>query len=271
MTEEIKEVIVEKTPEVELNEVEQTAYAKGWRPKEEYDGDPEDWVPAEIYEARAPLMKHIKKLKNEFETYKQRSEGDLKAVIDHHNRFRDVELQRLEQQYKTEIETLKNKKAEAIEAGRGDLVVEIDDQIDQRKDAIAAQKAVAAAPGPRGPTPEFSTWLSENSWYNQDQELHQYADQIGFGFKASKPTATNEEMLAHVSKMVKKTYPEKFENPNRRAAPTVEGGTAPTRRSNTNSVELSDEETRAMKVFMQRIPGYTKEKYLAEIKKTRGA
>src|ERR1044071_9486753 len=47
--------------------VEQEARRQGWRPEEEFDGNPKDWVDAVTYIARGPVFKHIKDLKTKVE------------------------------------------------------------------------------------------------------------------------------------------------------------------------------------------------------------
>ena len=41
------------------------ASAAGWRPLEEYDGDPEQWVDAKEFVKRAPLYEQMRKIKKE--------------------------------------------------------------------------------------------------------------------------------------------------------------------------------------------------------------
>ena len=65
------------TQEPQLNEVEQEAYHKGWRPEAEYEGE-DRWIPAEEFMDRAPvyegLSKQNKKLKRMEEMLKQLAE-----------------------------------------------------------------------------------------------------------------------------------------------------------------------------------------------------
>jgi hypothetical protein len=58
-----KEVVTE-TP-VELSPDEQRAMEHGWRPKEEWEGDPEDWVSAREFNRRGELFARIAKYGNE--------------------------------------------------------------------------------------------------------------------------------------------------------------------------------------------------------------
>ena len=55
--EEVKEEVKQTTPE--LTEVEKTAYEEGWRPKEEFSGETERWVPAKEFMDRKPLFQKI--------------------------------------------------------------------------------------------------------------------------------------------------------------------------------------------------------------------
>lgn len=75
----VEEVVIEETPaEVVIEKsVEDQAREKNWRPKEEWTGDPEDWVDATEFVARGPFIKQIIKQKR---TLKQQEET-LKEVL----------------------------------------------------------------------------------------------------------------------------------------------------------------------------------------------
>ena len=58
--EEIKEEPKKEEPKPEVNKYEEAAKAKGWKPKEEYEGVQEAWIGAEEFLKREPLFDRIK-------------------------------------------------------------------------------------------------------------------------------------------------------------------------------------------------------------------
>ena len=102
---------------------------------------------------------------------------------------------------------------------------EIDDAIDELKQARAIEK-VAIRPSNQ-PDPTFVQWNEDNPWFGKDTELTEEANLIGEVIKRKQPTLIGEAFLDEVTKRVKKAYPEKFTNTNRARPSPVEGTTAP--------------------------------------------
>lgn len=266
---------VENQEQVEFTEVEQQAYDKGWRPKDEFNGPEEKWVPAETFMDRAPLFEKIDSLKKEFQTYRKQMENTVNGLVEHHRKFRETELADLEKRTQATIEALKIQKVAALENNEAAAVVQIDDQIADLKDELQTKKnqKVDEVAAPVADNSDFQSWVAENNWYLVDQELHDEADQFAIGYRVAHPNASFSEIAENVERRVRKLYPEKFENQNRKKAPAVEGSqNAAKPRVKTGALtvnDLSPEERQILNVYKQRIPGYTDEKYLAELNKVK--
>lgn len=258
----VKEVSTENTEskETELSDVEKRALEMGWRPREEFDGEDSDFIDAKEFVSRRPLFDKIERQSHEIKEVRKA----LKALTEHHQKVKEAE-------FKNAIEFLKSEKKKALEDGDADRLIEIDDKIAEAKaKEIVANKEQATQA--QTPHPNFVQWVQDNPWYVSDNELRMVADQIGTSYAASNPEVAPDEVLQYVKRRVKKLYPEKFTNPNRERPSAVEGSsTAPTRDSKSrDTFELTEDEKRVMNTFV-RAGILTKEQYIADLKKIKGA
>lgn len=246
-----------------LTDTEQEAYADGWRPQAEFRGEPEKWVSAAEFMRRKPLFKKIDELKSDgYHTKRELQElkRTLTALSEHHKKVKETEYQRA-------IRDLQAKKVEAIEDRNGAAVVDIDNQIDEIR-AQQAELATAASKQVIEPQPsaEYLNWVKENTWYTTDQEMHDFADGIGSAYFRRNPHLSAADVYDHVNKKVRQAFPEKFENPNRGRAPTVDAGNGEARGTLRKgaSRQLSRDEEEVMNSFVSR-GIMTREEYLKEL------
>lgn len=188
------------------NPVEVVARKMGWMPKEEYHGDPDKWVDAQLYLERSPQFYD----KNRKLSRKVRElEGTVANLTEH---YRKVE----QNAYQRAMEDLKRAKVQALEEGNHAKVVEIDDQMNKIKPGPAVN------PAPRGPDPAFEKWVERNSWYTDDEEMADTADSIGLRYAQLNPDKDPEEVFEYTERRIKKLFPDKFKNPNRERPSPVE-------------------------------------------------
>lgn len=245
--------------EVQVPEIEQRALSMGWKPKEHFEGNEDDFIDAKEFVSRKPLYDQMDALKRRA----KENERALRELAAHHQKVAEVE-------YKRALETLKNEKKKALEDGDADKVVELDDQItDVKARALAEQQASQQQPS--APHPDFVAWVNSNPWYAQDQDMRIEADTLGFAIAQKNPGMDPQEVCNEVTKKIKKLYPEKFTNPNRQRQSSVDSGSNQRENKKSDTFELSPEEERAMKTFTSGPkPLMSKEQYLAEIKKVKG-
>ena len=216
------------TPEPEAeaqapDPVETAAREQGWKPKEEYTGKPGTWRDAKEFLDRAPLYEKIKAQSTELKGIKKTVDAMAKhftANVNHAVAER--------------IAALKVERREAIEGGDVDRVEKLDKAIEEQKTVRAD---IPTAPEI---APEVSAWVKDNPWYTKDQELHDFALAYNDSYLKRNPGDLEGSLTATVT-ATKKAFPEKFPadkktEPAASAAPTVEGGTAPSRKSTEFSV-----------------------------------
>src|SRR3990167_4897006 len=78
-----------KVTEVQLSETEQAAVTNGWVPKDQWEGDPDEWVPARQFIKNGELFGRINSYKNKIINL-EKTVGEL---VKHNDRVYDVGFQ----------------------------------------------------------------------------------------------------------------------------------------------------------------------------------
>lgn len=236
----------------EITPVVQEALDQGWVPKEEFDGDLERWVDAGEFVRRGELFRKIESQSKDMKDMRRA----LSEMAKHNSKIAEVE-------YARAIADLKSAKKEALAEGDYDRVEQIEDRIDLTKEQqrVAQVQAVQAAI-PQDVHPELKSWMAQNSWYESNTDMRDYADFIG-GKLAG--TGSPSEVLKEVSKRVKEHFKEKFSNPNRTRAAAVESPRGTPARAKSDSYELTDTEKTVMDTLVRQ-KVLTKEEYISQLK-----
>lgn len=242
----------------QFSPVEEQAMEMGWRPKEEWQGNPEDFIDAKNFVRNKSLFDKIDHLSKRVKD----QDKALNMLKEHHAKVEEATRQQV-------IVELKKAKRSALDEGDADKVIEIDDEIAKQRALEAFEKSKVKTQ-PEGLHPEFVNWVEGNSWYAQDISLRDEADTLGLAYKQRNPDKEPKEVLDYVAKQIKKLYPEKFKNPNRSSPTMVEGAsTTRQKKADLDDFQLSEEETRVMKTFV-RNGIMSAEDYKKELKKVRG-
>lgn len=186
---------------------ETSAKEKGWRPKEEFEGDLDAWIPAEEFIKRQPLFDKIKTQSKKLKEL----EKTVEALSKHYKIG-------IEQAKERAISELKEQRKEAIELGEVATVEQLDLKIDQVKQMSAPET------NSTGLAPEIESFIKDQKiWFNKDLEMTDFAVSYNESYLRRNP-GDLEKSLAETLKAVKKAYPDKFENPRRKTPPPVETG-----------------------------------------------
>lgn len=250
--EQTEQTTQQQTP---VDSYEDQAREQGWRPKEEYDGDPNKWRPAKEFVERGELFGKIDHMGKELKETRKA----LKMLQDHHSKVKETE-------YNNALTELKALQKKHLEEGNSDGYLEASELLTDLK---AEQKAreVVGQNTPAQPDPRFISWTQENKWYQTNTEMREFADTVGMGYASRNPGIDPEDVLKYVAKEVKTRFKDSFVNPNRSKPSSVEGASAPA--ANKSSFELTDDERRTMNTFV-RAGVMSKDEYIAEVKKMRG-
>ena len=249
-----QQAVVEDT---QPDSYEERAREQGWRPKEEWDGEEDKWRPAKEFVERGELLGKIDTLGKDLKETRKA----LRMLQEHHTKVRETE-------YKRAVDELKALQKQHLEAGNSDGYLETTELLTDLKAEQKAREVVDSSV-PKQPDPRFLSWVDQNKWYAQDQQMREYADAIGMGYAQKHPEIDPEDVLKFVASEVKERFKDKFKNPNRNKPSTVEG-TGSTAPAKTAKFSLTDEEERVMKTFV-RTGAMTKEAFIEEVKRMRGA
>lgn len=235
---------------------ESQARDQGWKPKEEYQGDPEKWKPAKEFVERGELFGKIDSMGRELKETRKA----LKLLQEHHTKVKETE-------FKNAVNELKALQKRHLEEGNSDGYLEATELLTDLKTEQKAREVVTQNT-PNQPDPRFVSWVGDNKWYERDAELRDYADTVGMGYAQRNPGLDPEDVLAYVEKQVKTHFKDKFVNPNRARPSAVDGGSNSGSPAKSNFA-LTEDEVRVMNTFV-RNKIMTKEEYTAEVKKLRG-
>lgn len=249
------------------DQIEDRARAVGWAPKEEFRGDPDKWVEANVFLERADKDMGLLKSNNEklHETVGVlRDEiSEMKSTF---SSFKDY--------HQESVETAKK---QGYEKARADLVrrqkAAVEDGDSAAFDRLEADKqkldddyhkpppATESKPQVNG---DFAGWARDNSWYGDDPIMRADADALGQFVQSRYPGLQGRAFFDKVTEEIKLRHPQKFNNVNRDAPATVtEGGEAPKRRQAKNYTNLpSDAKAACDKYVKQGL--MTQEQYVNE-------
>ena len=185
-----EEEIVPEGEIVEPVEHEVQARNKGWVPKEEFKGDPLEWVDAKEFINRGPLYEALHKANRKIK-----------------NMEKTLDAQR--QHYESVSKTAKE---QAIKDLRKELHAAVENQDTEQATAIADRiSEVAASPVEKPPVNEaYNNWVADNEWYEADTTLRMAATGIGFGLAQEHPDWSQDKILVEVTNMMKDSFPDKF-------------------------------------------------------------
>lgn len=221
------------------------ATAAGWRPFEEYEGDPEAWVDAKEFVKRAPLYEKNHKLKREI--------ADLKTTL-HEVKGHITKVSQAA--YNKAVADLTAQRDEAIDNGDRAAVKELDKQI---KEAEAIKVPVDTV------HPAIKEWEAKNGeWFYADPELSEF----GLAYAKSYLARNHDDFagaMEAMEKRIKQAFPEKFENTKRKTPATVEAGgySSSTKKAYTKA-DLNDEQRQVMNRFVRQ-GVMSEEEYIKEL------
>ena len=109
--------VVDNEPQVDtstqISQIELDAREQGWKPKEEWKGDPDKWRPAKEFVDRGELYGKIDTMGKELKDTKRA----LQMLQEHHSKVKETE-------YKKAVEELKALQKKHLESGDSDGYLE---------------------------------------------------------------------------------------------------------------------------------------------------
>jgi hypothetical protein len=251
---------------VEINHAEVEAKQFGWVPEDEFKGNPAEWKDAETFLRRGKeingfLRKDLEKIQSD----NRKKDAELAEIRATMEEFRKYHNETEARAYKRAIEALKEEKKVAIEQGDGSRVVEIDDELENIKEAQQTKPKETAKEQAPGYDAEFVAWNKANLWFSTDAELQSLALLVGQEINAEEPDKKGRAFYDEVAKRVKEAAPEKFENPARKNASVASSsdGRSPSTKNKKSYNDLPAEAKAACDKFVKQ-KLMSQEQYVAE-------
>jgi hypothetical protein len=183
------------------------ASSMGWKPQEEWVGNPDDWVDAKEYVQRGELFDKIKSVtthSKRLEKQMSQMKEDYKVLIDHHKRVAEIS-------YEKAMKELKNQRREAMETGDYDSLDQIEEMIDDlKKEGPVVKEKDQNKEIELENQIAVEEWKEANSWYEVDIILTGAADAIARTIVSKNPSMKASEVLEKVTDTLKQEFPDKF-------------------------------------------------------------
>lgn len=231
-------------------DIEQTARNMGWRPQEEYKGNPEKWVSAEEFVERGEhvmpilrennkrLQKELENTKGQINTLKQafeESQESIKALKQHYDESTARAVEAAKRSLRDELRT-------ARESGDTEAEFAIMDKLDELRDTERkAKETPKAKEAPKkkndsqpNADPEVTAWYEEREWFGVDKKRTKAITRIAEDLREDGNDMVGVEFLDECERILLEQEGEKEEEPERRPRSKVEG--TPTR-GNSRSVQ----------------------------------
>lgn len=189
------EVVEEKASEPEYSEIELKAMERGWVPKDRYKGPEEDWVSAEVFEARGPLMAHINKLNQKLD--------------DQGKTFQDFLKKTEKAAYEKAKKELMAERQKAFEEQNLQKFNELDEELLKLNDTKPDDEALASEAVQQ--FKQTQTWFAQPK-NPQEKAMQAFAMQASSEFANQIGGDVNQE-LEFVMEQVKEAFPKYFEAP----------------------------------------------------------
>lgn len=240
--------------ERQYSEIELKAIDQGWIPREDFDGDPSEFIDAPEFVRRGELFEKI-----------ERQSKELKALRQGHEALRQHHLKVKETEYERALKTLRAERKQAMINGDTEHALALEDKIDDlqadKKLLIEEARQAVIDEVDDGYTPQFQSWVERNPWYETSDTMRAAADALGKKFHSQGNSP--EKVLEMVEREIRKEFPHKFA----RQAPKSQA-VEPSSRSggSKDSFRLSAEEEQMMQKIVAVTPGFTKEDYIKELK-----
>lgn len=211
MTEEALEEKEEEKEEEPQGPTDIEALAKemGWNP--DFKGLDREKVDARTYilrsrEIQDTMRKQIKSQGGKIEALGDQLSSGFKRFEEFQGQVHKAKVSEL----KSEIAVLKKDRRAAVKEGDGELLDDLDEQIDALKVAANVPAPAPSAAPQAKPQPEFVEWKEKNPWYQgaseSDKEMTMYTDNL-YQDNMGLPLP---RILIHIDKMMREHYPEKF-------------------------------------------------------------
>jgi len=257
----------EQTPDTpEISPIEVKAREMGWRGKDEWQGDEEDFIDAKEFVRRKPLFDKIDELSRSVKNVK----AGYDALIEHNGKLKDAEFKRA-------VDYLKNSRRQALIDGETEDALKYEDQIAEvektQQAYVQEQETLKSHTNGQDQIQEaqraFASWRDKNPWYKTDEAMTVFADSLGKKYVSE--GMSPEEVLKKIGVQIRNEFPHKFKNPMRDKPGAVENSQKAAKGGDSVESSMTEAEKRIMNTILRSTSKLTKAQYLEQYKAIKGA
>jgi hypothetical protein len=227
----------EQQEELNLSPVEQRAYDDGWRPEDQFEGNPDNWKTAGEYNLYGEMQTQVRDAKAET----RRAQDDMDSRIASLNKLHAA-------QQTAAINDLKAQQRQAVEEADTALYDRLQTQIE----STVVEPVQSTQPGKAS---EILEWESKNSWSADPNDERTIQANTFYQIASSKPNATYDSALKYVDDQLAKLYAveQAQTNPRRESVTMTEQSRQPRQRQRNNKElsmsDLTSQEAREYEMF----------------------
>lgn len=253
--------IVEASDTPQISYEEKRARAMGWRPKEEFKGDPDKWVDAAQFADNADKSLPLAKAEARRALERaDRLEAELRKQQEDIKRFAAFHAKVEEDSYNRAREQLRRELIEARHSFDADKELQVEDQLramdyEQRNRATSQQRE----PEPQAPQvdPEVAGWLEDaGKTWGKNPRAVQMSQMVAEEMRKNGEDSTGVAFLEKVKHAMRKEFPQFFDGmTNERrssAAPVASGAGAAPRGKGRGFADLPADAKQACRDFVKR-------------------
>lgn len=134
----------------------EAAKRQGWKPRDQFDGPEEEWVPPDVFNDRAMQINPILRAKNaRMEAALRKAEQRMEQMEARLAETQKESISQTRKEIERKIAGWRAERAEAISQADGARVNELDEQIDAAKADLVKYNDTPAGPAPSAPRPEM--------------------------------------------------------------------------------------------------------------------
>ena len=240
-------------PEKKLSEIEERAMRMGWKPKSEYDKDPETWVGADKFLQRAD--EEMPLLRERLRHSDKRIEEMQKAMLDMKGLMTRMEQRGYDRAH-SELE-------QQLAAAKADYDMDKYDQLMKQKVELEKQEAAKPQePKPQDLDPVLVHWVNDpkNRWFYEEPGMQQQAIDYFGKLEVDSPYMSTIDKIKATEDYVKQQNPGKFglrPKPTYSDVETTNVSTSP--KNNTKSyADIPKDERQIMDNILKQMPFYGK-------------
>lgn len=209
---EIIEERAQDAPPQQEDDLEVEARKYGWKPKEEFDLEPDGWVDAEKF---LSFPKTQLKMRNDTirDLRKEIEEGKKQAAeeFDRIKATNKVALERVRKQeqerFDAEMSRIREGKRQAVEVADTDAF----DRLDAQEKALKPPAPVE--PQQAGPDPLVAKYRAENEWAQDPALFNDAVQVVQAALNSGMQFADTQAQLDYAEKAIQRRYPHMFQKP----------------------------------------------------------